>query len=164
MAGNHEAAFKAYAWLSFWPLAAFLFVLVADIAYLRTGAAVWYDAAIGAIALGLLGGVVAGIPGAYYFLKAIPRRDTDGSKLASVLMVMDIAVLSLFAFNLALRLVLGPEVPWVVWLGSYLTAFGVIELMITVGVAWNLWRRRQKRVRVAMLRGEQPVSATRPRR
>lgn len=161
MARHQEAALKAYVALSFWPLAAFLAALVADLAYLRTGDPRWYAGALGAIALGLVGGVIAGLPGAYYFLKAVPRRATDGSKLASVLMVLDVAVLSLFAFNLALRLVLGPAIPWAVWLGTYLTVFGTVELGASVLVAWNLWRRRQKRIRVAMLRGEQPVEASR---
>ncbi len=164
MAGNHEAAFKAYAGLSFWPLAAFVFVLVADIAYLRTGQLGWYNAAMGAIALGLVGGIAAGVPGALYFLKAIPRSDSDGSKLASVLMVLDVAVLSLFAINLALRLILGPTIPWAVWLGTYLTVFGVVELAVTAAVGWNLWQRRRHRVKVAMLRGEQPFAESRRRR
>ena len=163
MARNLEAAFKAYVALSFLPLIAFLTVLVADLAYLRTGDPRWYETARWAIAFGLVGGVAAGLPGALYFLKAIPRRDTDGSKLASALMVLDVAVLALFTFNLALRLIMGPNVPWAVWLGTYLTVFGAIELAITAFLAWNLWRRRQKRVQVAMLRGEQPFEASRRR-
>lgn len=157
MARHFDAAFRAYAGLSFWPLAAFIVALVADLAYLRTGASHWYDSALWAIALGLLGGLVAGLPGAFYFLKAIPRTNTDASKLASVLMVLEVAVLSLFAFNLALRLILGPSVPWAVWLGTYLTVFGLVEIVATGVIAWNLWRRRRQRMQVAMLRGEQPV-------
>lgn len=163
MARNLESAFKAYVGLSFWPLAAFAVALVADLAYLRTGASRWYDTSVWAIALGLLGGIVAGLPGALYFLKAIPRRDSDGSKLASVLMVLDVAVLCLFAFNLALRLIMGPSIPWAVWLGTYLTVFGMVEIAVSGAVAWNLWQRRQHRVKVAMLRGEQPVESTRRR-
>ena len=163
MERNHAAAFKAYVALSFWPLAAFLAALVADLAFLRTGDLRWYEAARWAIALGLVGGVAAGLPGAYYFLKAVPRRNTDDSKLASALMVLDVAVLSLFAFNLTLRLLMGPEVPWAVWLGTYLTVFGALELGVTALLAWNLWRRRQKRLQVAMLRGEQSVEASRRR-
>ena len=160
MARSQSAAFNAYVALSFWPLAAFIAALACDVAYLRTGDPAWYRGALGAIAIGLVGGVIAGLPGAYYFLRAVPRRNTDGSKLASVLMVLDVAVLSLFAFNLALRLVLGPNIPWAVWLGTYLTVFGAVELAASVLVAGNLWRRRQKRIRVAMLRGEQPVETS----
>lgn len=163
MARSLEAAFKAYVALSFWPLVAFMVALACDVAFVRTGDPAWYAGALGAIALGLVGGLIAGLPGSYYFVRAVPRRDTDGSKLASVLMVLNIAVLSLFAFNLALRLVLGPEIPWAVWLGTYLTVFGAVELAASVLVAGNLWRRRQKRIRVAMLRGEQTVESSRRR-
>ncbi|MNR99323.1 hypothetical protein D3C72_305570 [compost metagenome] len=163
MARNLESAFKAYVGLSFVPLVAFIAALVADLAFLRTGDPHWYEASLWAIALGLVSGVAAGVPGAVYFVKAIPRRDTDGSKLASALMVLDVAVLSLFAFNLALRLVMGPDIPWAVWLGTYLTVFGVVELAATAFLAWNLWRRRQKRLQVAMLRGEQKIEASRRR-
>ncbi|MNT64582.1 hypothetical protein D3C72_2024950 [compost metagenome] len=72
-------------------------------------------------------------------------------------------MLSLFTFNLALRLLLGRDVPWAVWLGTYLTVFGVVEIAVSGAVAWNLWRRRQRRVKVAMLRGEQPVLPSRRR-
>lgn len=161
MARHHAAAFKAYVGFSLWPLLAFLATLAADLAYLGTGNRLWYDVALGAIALGLVGGLVAGLPGAYYFLKAVPRRDSDGSKLASVLMVLNVAVLALFTFNLALRLLMGPAVPWAVWLGTYLTVFGVGELIITASVAWRLWIHRQKRLQVAMLRGEQVVESSR---
>lgn len=162
MARNLESAFKAYVGLSIWPLAAFMGALVADLAYLGSGDSRWYDASLWAIALGLLGGLAAGLPGAIYFLRAIPRENSDGSKLASVLMVLDVAVLCLFAFNLALRLVLGPDIPWAVWLGTYLTVFGLVEIGVSVGVAWNLWRRRRQRVKVAMLRGE-PLESPRRR-
>lgn len=161
MARNLERAFKAYAGLSFWPLAAFLLAMAADLAYLRTGTAQWYETATLAIALGLLGGLIAGAPGAVYYLKAIPRENTDGSKLASVMMVMHVAVLSLFAFNLMLRLVLGPTVAWAVWLGAYLSVFGAVEMAATAGVAWSLWRRRQERRRMTLPQAEHPIQARR---
>jgi uncharacterized membrane protein len=157
MARHFDTAFRAFVGLSFLPLAAFIVALVADVAYLRTGNVRWYDSALWAIAMGLLTGLVAAMPGAFYFLKAIPRTNSDGSKLASVLMVLEVAVLSLFAFNLALRLILGPSVPWAVWLGTYLTVFGVAEMVATGVIAGNLWRRRRQRLQVAMLRGEQPA-------
>lgn len=158
-----EAAFKAYVYLSLWPALSFLAALVADLGYLRTGNAVWSQGAVGAIALGLMGGLLTGLPGTIYFLKAIPRTDSLASKLASAHMVLDVALLLLFAFNLAMRLVLGPRVPWVVWLGTYLTVVGVLELMATGIIGWKLWRMRRHRLRVAMLRGEQPLGASRRR-
>lgn len=156
-----EAAFKAYLFLSLWPALSFLAALAADLTYLRTGSPAWSQAAVWAIALGLAGGLLTGLPGTFYFLKAIPRTDSLASKLASAHMVLDVALLSLFAFNLAMRLVLGPRLPWVVWLGTYLTVVGVLELGATGLIGWKLWRMRCHRLRVAMLRGEQPLGASR---
>lgn len=161
MAHPHETAFRAYAILSFWPAAAFLFAVAADLAHLHTGARGWYDASLGAIALGLLGGLAAGIPGARYFAKAVPRENTDGSKLASVLMVLNVAVLTLFAFNLALKLLMGPDLPWAVWLGTYLSVIGGLEIVAMGVIAGRLWRRRRQRIHLAMLRGEEAGDLTR---
>jgi len=83
------------------PIALWIFSLVCDIIY-YTGAhdAFWKAVAFYSIAGGIIGALLAAIPG---FIDYLSLRDRAVKKVATTHMVLNLVVVALFLFNLGIR-------------------------------------------------------------
>ena len=83
------------------PIALFIFSLVCDVVYYAgSHNTFWKGVAFYAIAGGILGALLAAIPG---FIDYLSIRDPRIKKIATTHMVLNLTVVALFIFNLGLR-------------------------------------------------------------
>ncbi|MGH7388910.1 MAG: DUF2231 domain-containing protein [Candidatus Rokuibacteriota bacterium] len=89
------------------PLGLLLAAVVFDVLTLLTGAAIWRTLAFYNIAAGLVGGVLAAVPGLIDYVTLVGRARTIGTYH----MVVNVATLALFAVSFVLRTQWGTQ--WV---------------------------------------------------
>ncbi|MBO9540466.1 hypothetical protein J7643_07740 [bacterium] len=158
-----ERKLNWYGLLLLIPALAFLGALAMDLTYAVTQNGAWFGIAGWLIALGLVGGVLAALPGLDYFVHTVPRTTSAASKLATAHMALSVAVLVLFGLNLALRQY-GASTAWARWLAVYLTVFGNLEMGVSLVLALRLraYHRsaRKSRLHVTM----SPYDRVRPRK
>lgn len=83
------------------PIGAFLFALIGDLAYLGTSNPFWYSFATWSIGIGVVGGLLAAVPGLIDLLTVV--RGADARRTAITHMVLNVSIVVLFAINLAIR-------------------------------------------------------------
>jgi uncharacterized membrane protein len=88
------------------PIGLWVFSLVADVIHAFGGAPVWRDVAFYTMAGGIVGALLAAIPG---FVDYLALRDPRARRLAQIHMVMNLAIVALFVVDLWLRTWMGPE-------------------------------------------------------
>jgi uncharacterized membrane protein len=88
------------------PIGLWGFSLVADVVHAFGGAPVWRDVAFYTMAGGIVGAILAAIPG---FVDYLGLRDPRARRLAQMHMVMNLIVLAIFAVDLWLRTWIAPE-------------------------------------------------------
>ncbi|MNY33941.1 hypothetical protein D3C86_1682420 [compost metagenome] len=134
-----------------------------DLTYAVTQNGAWFGIAGWLIALGLVGGVLAALPGLDYFVHDVPRTASAMSKLATAHMALGVAVMVLFGLNLALRQY-GVNTAWARWLAVYLTVVGNLEMAVSLVLAMRL-RASHRSARKSHLRVTMsPYDRARPRK
>lgn len=76
--------------------------LVADLIYMADGSLFWYDMAWWAMAFGVVGALVAAIPGLIDY-NAVVKRDRKARAIGLAHMIINLSVVGLYLLNLALR-------------------------------------------------------------
>ncbi|HEY9856362.1 MAG TPA: DUF2231 domain-containing protein [Stenomitos sp.] len=82
------------------PIGAFVFALIGDLAYLGTANTFWYAFATWSIGIGVITGLLAAVPGLIDFLTVVPG---EARRTASTHMILNVSIVAVFAINLALR-------------------------------------------------------------
>jgi uncharacterized membrane protein len=82
------------------PLGLWVFSFVCDLVYLFQGAAIWADVAFYTLAGGLVGALLAAIPG---FIDYASIRSAEAGAVARTHMLINLTVVALYAVNLWLR-------------------------------------------------------------
>ena len=106
------------------PIGLFVFSFLCDLIYFGTGNVVWSEVAYYTMAGGIVGGVVAAIPGAMD-LFALPYSKTRSIGIAH--MTINLIVVALFAINLWIRSAGMPDATGPVWLSGV----GVVLLAVS---------------------------------
>jgi uncharacterized membrane protein len=86
--------------LVMFPIALWVFSLVADLVHAFGGSAVWDDLAFYTMAGGLVGALLAALPG---FLDYRTLRDSETRRLGGAHMTINLVVVALYAVNIWLR-------------------------------------------------------------
>ena len=83
------------------PIALWIFSLVCDILYYAgTQNAFWKNAAFYSMAGGVIGAVLAAVPG---FIDYLSIKDRGTKKIATTHMILNLVIVALFLFNLGIR-------------------------------------------------------------
>ena len=88
------------------PIGLWVFSLVSDVVHAFGGAPVWRDVAFYTMAGGIVGAVLAAIPG---FVDYLGLRDPRARRLAQTHMVMNLVIVALFVVDLWLRTWMSPD-------------------------------------------------------
>ncbi|MFP4601192.1 MAG: DUF2231 domain-containing protein [Persicimonas sp.] len=83
------------------PAGAFIITLVLDIGFLISGEPLWWDATKPVMMIGVVGAIVAAIPGTIDLFKV--ARPAGAFKIGLAHMVINLIVVALFVFNFVLR-------------------------------------------------------------
>lgn len=109
------------------PIGAFLLTLIGDLAYTFTSNPFWYSFSTWTMGVGIVGALLAAIPGLIDYFTVVPRG--EARRQATIHMALNLGIATLFVVNLALRLFTtastGPN--W--WLSLALTLFGNVALL-----------------------------------
>lgn len=111
------------------PIALFITSLVADGAYLYSGEVFWYDFAWWTMAFGILGALLAAVPGLVDYRTAASRR-AETRRIGLAHMIINLSVVGLYVINLALRWNYNAAVG--VSLGMVMTLSGLAVLALGV--------------------------------
>lgn len=84
------------------PIGAFLLTLIGDLAYTGTNNTFWYSFSTWTMAIGIIGGLLAAIPGLVDYAKVVPGG--QAKRQATTHMVLNLSIVTLFAINLLFRL------------------------------------------------------------
>lgn len=82
------------------PIGAFLFALIGDLAYLGTANTFWYSFATWSIAIGVISGLLAAVPGLIDYLTVVPG---EARRTATTHMIVNVSIVAVFAINWAIR-------------------------------------------------------------
>lgn len=83
------------------PAGAFLIALFCDALYMLTGDATWWEATRPVLAIGVVGALVAAVPGFIDLITVVPKQNAKTIGIAH--MVLNLAAVALFAWNALLR-------------------------------------------------------------
>ena len=112
------------------PAGAFIITLVLDILYLITGQALWWLATLPVILLGVVGGLIAAIPGLIDLIAVAPHQ--GARRIGITHMVLNLVLVVLFAWNGYNRWTADvPPEPGAPWLGFWLSLIGVVILVVS---------------------------------
>jgi uncharacterized membrane protein len=110
------------------PIGAFLLTLIGDLAYLGTNNPFWYSFSTWTMGIGIIGGLIAAIPGLIDYGTVVPKA---AKRYATAHMLLNVGLIVLFTINLALRLFTtastGPN--W--WMSFTLTVIGNLALLVS---------------------------------
>lgn len=106
------------------PIGLWIFSLASDVMYLIKWGAVWSDVSYYAMAGGLVGALVAAVPG---LIDLLSITEPKIKKIGIWHMCVNLAVVALFAVNLWLRTVAGPGANAPIWL----SVIGVVLLGVS---------------------------------
>lgn len=117
------------------PAGAFVNVLILDIVYLISGSTPWWQATPPLLLVGVIGGLVAAIPGFVDFLTVVRAQNAQGP--AAVHGILNVLVVAIFAWNTVVRWT--AEVPpGRASLGFWLTIVGSALLAVAGWFGWKL--------------------------
>ncbi len=109
------------------PIGAFLLTLIGDLAYAGTNNTFWYSFSTWTMGIGIIGGLLAAIPGLMDYLRVVPKG--EAKRQATTHMVVNVSIVVLFALNLALRLYTTASTGTNWWLSLTLTVIGNLALL-----------------------------------
>lgn len=117
------------------PAGAFIITLFLDLVYLLGGGDVWWDATVPVMIIGVIGGLIAALPGLIDLFKVAKTQGAFGIGVAHG--AINLLVVALFAVNFLARLFTpgaGEGIPWEFWL----TVAGVGLLAISGSLGWHM--------------------------
>lgn len=82
------------------PIGAFLLALIGDLAYAGTSNTFWYSFATWSIVVGVVGGLLAAVPGLIDYFTVVRG---EARRPATTHMVLNLGIVGLFVVNLAIR-------------------------------------------------------------
>lgn len=85
------------------PITSFLLALIGDIAYLATGSPFWYSFSLWTIGIGIVGALLAAVPGIVDYLTIASRGPGLMRSQATQHLILNLLVVGLFAVDFALR-------------------------------------------------------------
>jgi uncharacterized membrane protein len=109
------------------PIACFLLTLIGDLAYTGTNNTFWYSFSTWTMGIGIIGGLLAAIPGLMDYFKVVPEG--EAKRQASTHMVLNLGIVSLFVINLLVRLYTTASVGANWWLSLTLTIVANLALL-----------------------------------
>jgi len=112
------------------PAGAFIMTLVLDIIYLIGDQALWWLATLPVILLGVIGGLLAAIPGLIDLITVAPHQ--GARRIGVTHMVLNLVLVALFVWNGYDRWTAAvPPEPGAPWLGFWLSLIGVVVLGVS---------------------------------
>jgi uncharacterized membrane protein len=108
------------------PIACFLLTLIGDLAYAGTGNIFWYSFSTWTMGFGVIGGLLAALPGLADYLTVVPRQ---ARRIATTHMILNVSIVGLFIVNLALRAFTAASSGGNWWLSLALTIVGNVALL-----------------------------------
>lgn len=136
------------------PIGLWIFSFVCDLIFLSTRNPVWVDVAYYTMAGGIVGALLAAVPG---FIDYLSIRNREVSRIATTHMVLNLIAVALFAVNLWLRTGVPAGTPPPVWL----SLIGLADLSVSGWLGGSLVYKH--RVAVVTEDIEEPAR-TAPRR
>lgn len=119
------------------PAGAFIMTLVLDIIYLIGDQALWWLATLPVILLGVIGGLLAAIPGLIDLITVAPHQ--GARRIGVTHMILNLVVLALFIWNGINRWSADtPPDPSGTYLGFWLTLIGVAILGVSGWLGWEM--------------------------
>lgn len=118
------------------PAGAFLNVLILDIVYLISRAETWWIATAPLLLVGVIGGLVAAIPGLIDYVGVARRQNAGGVGIVHA--VGNVLVLLVFAWNAALRWSADVPPRAGIYGGFWLTLLGTALLAISGWMGWKM--------------------------
>ena len=141
------------------PIGLWVFSLVADVIYRMTGVLVWYDVAFYTMGGGIVGAVLAAIPGLVDYLSLPLGR--QARTVATTHMLLNVTILGLFVVNFLMRYyAVGTSVPFV------LSIVGVGLMLFSGWFGWELIYRHgvavatPEEMRIRLREREKPRAAS----
>jgi uncharacterized membrane protein len=106
------------------PIGLWIFSLIADLIYIGTDTAIWNDIAFYTMAGGIVGALLAAIPGLIDYISITNSRT---KRIGTIHMVLNVLILGLFIFNLWARYndLFSTQLPVI------LSAIGVVMLAVS---------------------------------
>ncbi|MNK63543.1 hypothetical protein D3C87_827630 [compost metagenome] len=108
------------------PIACFVLTLIGDLAYAGTQNPFWYSFSIWTMGIGIIGGLLAAVPGLMDYLTVVPQG--LAKRQATTHMVLNVSIVVLFIINLGLRLFTTASTGGLWTLSLALTIIGVLAL------------------------------------
>ncbi|MFW5965958.1 MAG: DUF2231 domain-containing protein [Persicimonas sp.] len=118
------------------PAGAFIIALVLDVGYLISGAELWWNATVPVMIIGVIGALLAALPGAVDLFQ-VARREEGAFRVGLAHMGVNLLLVAVFIFNFALRLDAAPPrggIPPEFWL----TVAGVGLLGVSGWLGWHM--------------------------
>jgi len=109
------------------PIGAFLLTLIGDLAYAGTNNTFWYSFSTWTMGIGIIGGLLAALPGLMDYVKVVPAG--QAKRQATTHMLLNLGIVTLFAINLALRLTTTASAGANWWLSLTMTVAGNLALL-----------------------------------
>lgn len=106
------------------PITGFLLALLGDIAYVATGAPFWYLFSAWTMAIGLIGALLAAVPGMIDYFTIASRGPREVRDHATWHMALNLSVVVLFLVNLGMRVFFNASVAPLLGWAVGLTAVG----------------------------------------
>jgi len=117
------------------PAGAFLNVLILDIVYMITRSELWWTATAPLLLVGVIGGVVAAVPGLIDYVTVARAQNAQGP--GAIHGVGNVIVVALFVWNTVLRWT-ATSPPQGAYLGFWLTLIGSGLLAVTGWMGWKM--------------------------
>lgn len=109
------------------PIGAFLLTLIGDLAYVGTNNTFWYSFSTWTMGIGIIGGLLAALPGLMDYLKVVPEG--EAKRQATTHMLLNLGIVTLFAINLVMRLTTTASTGANWWLSLTMTIAGNLALL-----------------------------------
>jgi uncharacterized membrane protein len=119
------------------PAGAFVTTLVFDVVYLITGVPVWWEATMPLLLVGVIGGLVAAIPGVVDLVAVVPKQ--NATRIGVTHMLLNVLVVALSAWNAALRWAVEvPPTQGRISTGFWLSLIAVALLAVSGWLGWKM--------------------------
>jgi uncharacterized membrane protein len=140
------------------PAGAFTITFICDVMYILTGSALWWNATLPLLLIGVAGALLAAIPGFIDYFTVVPQHNAQ--RTATIHMVLNLAAVAVFAFNAWWRWQVVIE-PTGVHLGFFFTVVGSLLIAIAGWLGGPMVYEKQIGVLEKLRTHESPPERTR---